>query len=160
MEVLEVARNLCIDMGGHAQAAGFSISPENIPTFKKKILHIVHEKLSGRVLEPKIVVDAHMDAKAVSIEKIKKLKLLEPCGIGNPEPLFLFKNENIQSTRILGKNGDHLKLSIQGIDTLLFKAESNHFALKPGDTISFVGRLSVNEWHGRISPQILIKQVV
>ncbi len=157
---LEEVRHLCIDLGGHALAAGFSIEEVNIPEFTKKIHHIVKSKLVNIILEPKLIVDAKMDISAVTLENIKAIDSLSPFGIENTEPLFLFENAIVRSKNILGKDGKHLKLVLDNnLEALRFSASEKDFALKIGDSICFVAKLGANTWNNTTKPQLIIKSI-
>ncbi len=158
---LEDVRHLCIDLGGHAMAAGFSIEEKNIDIFIKEIGHIVESKLVNIKLVPKIDVDAKMDTTAVRLECITAIEKLSPFGIENPEPLFLFENIFVKSINVLGKEGTHLKLVTENnLECLIFKAKQSDFSIKIGDKVSFVAKLGANTWNNITRPQVLVKEIL
>lgn len=152
--------NLFIDLGGHSGAAGFSIYTKNIAKLKKAITKSINLKLNKINLVPHLDVDAQMQLSAINIKIIKSLESLAPFGIGNPEPLFLFKNIIVQSVKTIGQNNDHLKLKINNIDALFFKHGDLINKIKTLDSISLVASLSLNEWNNSITPQLIIKEIV
>lgn len=82
--------------GGHPFAAGLSLLVENIPLFTDAINQKLRQSLGGINLTPTIQVDlivtvADLD-KELGKELFLELKLLEPCGMGNPVPKLLIKN--------------------------------------------------------------------
>lgn len=151
--------NLFIDLGGHSGAAGFSILTKNISKLKKALTKSVNLKLNKIKLVPHLDVDAQMELGAVNLKNIKALESLSPFGIGNPQPLFLFKNVKVESIRTIGQNNDHLKIKTNNIDCLFFKQGQLINKIKTGDAISFVATLSLNEWNNNISPQLIIKKI-
>ncbi|MFA7301228.1 MAG: single-stranded-DNA-specific exonuclease RecJ [Candidatus Shapirobacteria bacterium] len=152
--------DLFIDLGGHAGAAGFSIYTKNIFKLKKALTKSVNAKLNKINLVPHLDVDAEMQLSAITTKNIKSLESLSPFGIGNPEPLFLFKNIIIQSIRTIGQNNDHLKLKINNIDAIAFKKGELIKKIKIGDNIDLVASLSLNEWNNTLTPQLIIKEIV
>lgn len=170
IEVLRQVSDLLVDVGGHSAAAGFSLKATNIPKFKKKITKIVDQKLQGQILEPVLEVDAEMKLGAVRVDNIKAIQQLEPFGIGNPEPLFLFKNIRVVAKKLLGANQDHLKLKLDDpstkfpenimADAIAFKKGDYDTKIKTGDLISLVARLNLNLWNGNSTPQLVVKDII
>lgn len=100
--------NLFEKLGGHAMAAGFSIKKENLDTLRNEL-----NKNSELVLEnfiEKVKIDCSLDFKLLNYNIVDELKLLEPYGKANPEPLFGTKNVEIKSISIIGKNKNVIKL--------------------------------------------------
>ncbi len=165
IESLREHSDLFVDLGGHAGAAGFSILTKNIAKLKKVLTKSVNLKLKKINLTPHLDVDAQMDLSVVTLKNIKALESLAPFGIGNPEPLFLFKNVIVESIRTLGQNNDHLKL-IVGTDprvcsfsTIGFKMGNLISKIKINDMINIVASLSINEWNNTSTPQLIIKEI-
>lgn len=157
IETLRQHQDLFIDLGGHAAAAGFSLLTKNIPKLKKVLTKSVNLKLNKLKLQPHLDIDAEMNLEAVTLTNIKSVSQLSPFGIGNPEPLFLFKNLKIDGKKIIGSTGDHLKLKFGKIDALAFKKGDLNDALSLGDSVDIVAGLSVNEWNNLQIPQLIIK---
>lgn len=100
--------NLFEKLGGHAMAAGFSIKKENLDTLRNEL-----NKNSELVLEnfiEKVKIDCSLDFKLLNYNIVDELKLLEPYGKANPEPLFGTKDVEIKSISIIGKNKNVIKL--------------------------------------------------
>ena len=168
IEALRIHQDLFIDLGGHSGAAGFSILTKNIPKLKKAIIKSVNLKLKKIKLEPHLDVDAQMTLDAVTLANIKAISKLSPFGIGNPEPLFLFKNVIISFKKVIGSTGDHLKLKFAcppdckavGVDVVAFKKGDLDKDLNIGDSIDIVATLSINDWNNAQIPQMIIKEIV
>lgn len=100
--------NLFEKLGGHAMAAGFSIKKENLGN-----LRIELNKNSDLIPEnfiEKIKIDCSLDFKLLNYNIVEELRLLEPYGKANPEPLFGAKNVEVKSVSIIGKNKNVIKL--------------------------------------------------
>ena len=160
IESLRQHSKLFIDLGGHPGAAGFSILTKNIPKLEKAITKTVNSKLIKINLTPHLDVDAQMELAAVTIKNIKALESLAPFGIGNPEPLFIFKQALVQSIRTIGQTNDHLKLKVDGIDAIAFKKGDLTSKIKVGDQVDIVASLSENTWNNQTTPQLIIKEIV
>ncbi|HEY9813568.1 MAG TPA: DHHA1 domain-containing protein, partial [Candidatus Sericytochromatia bacterium] len=80
--------------GGHPFAAGLSIPVENIPLFTEAINQQLRQLslASGALMMPVIQADLCVTVGDLGKELFRELKLLEPCGMGNPVPKLLIKN--------------------------------------------------------------------
>lgn len=100
--------NLFEKLGGHAMAAGFTININNLD-----ILRVELNKNSGLNSEDfieKVKIDCSLDFKLLNFNIVEELKLLEPYGKANPEPLFGTRNVEIKSLSIIGNNKNVIKL--------------------------------------------------
>lgn len=152
--------DLFVDLGGHPGAAGFSIQEKNISKLHKNITKYANLKLKKYIAESIIDVDAQMLPIAVTLKNINLLNQLEPFGIGNPEPLFLFKKIVIKQKRVIGSNGDHLKLKLDNLDAIAFKKADLYSSLSVGDTVDVVAHLSSNTWNNVTLPQLIVKEII
>lgn len=159
IDTLRQFGNLFIDLGGHVQAAGFTIATANIPRLGRKLVKLVNQQLKDLV-KPAAAVDAQMLPSGATLANYEVIKEFEPFGIGNPEPLFLFKGLEIKSIRVLGQTGDHLKLKFEaGLDAIGFKQGNLATKLRAGEPVSFIASLSANTWNSVTTPQLVIREI-
>lgn len=78
--------------GGHPFAAGLSLLAENIPIFTDAINQRLRQTLGGVNLTPTVQADLIVTVADLGKDLFLELKLLEPCGMGNPIPKLLIKN--------------------------------------------------------------------
>ncbi|AFZ57045.1 single-stranded-DNA-specific exonuclease RecJ [Anabaena cylindrica FACHB-243] len=78
--------------GGHPFAAGLSLLVENIPLFTDAINQKLRQSLGGMNLAPTVTADLEVKVADLGKELFLELKVLEPCGMGNPIPKLLIKN--------------------------------------------------------------------
>ncbi|MBD2678716.1 MULTISPECIES: single-stranded-DNA-specific exonuclease RecJ [Nostoc] len=78
--------------GGHPFAAGLSLPVENIPLFTAAINQQLRQSLGGTTLTPTVQADIVVRVADLGKELFLELKLLEPCGMGNPVPKLLIQN--------------------------------------------------------------------
>jgi len=78
--------------GGHSHAAGLVIAKDNIEDFKRNINRLAHERLSLEDLLPSLEIDMEAGFRDLNEQLISELEMLEPFGVGNPEPLFYTRN--------------------------------------------------------------------
>jgi single-stranded-DNA-specific exonuclease len=84
-------------------------------------------------------------------------------GQGNPEPVVCVENIlcSPRNVRIMGSNQDTLKIEYNGMSYLKFRAKDliekiNKYPADAQLSITIVGRCNLNEWGGRVSPQLFI----
>lgn len=112
-EMTKVAE-LFTKYGGHPMAAGLSMPEENVAEFRTRLNDLA--ALTVEDLKEKIHIDVAMPLSYITPELVGQLRLLEPCGKGNPKPVFADKNLAIRRAWIVGKNRNVLKLLLQGAD--------------------------------------------
>lgn len=101
--------------GGHPFAAGLSLPVANIPLFTEAINQRLKQSLAGSLTLPPIQADLVVTVADLGKDLFWELKLLEPCGMGNPVPKMLVQNcwfentwnQNIQDSQ--GKKVQYIK---------------------------------------------------
>ncbi len=80
--------------GGHPFAAGLSLPAENIPLFTEAINRELRQQIEGnrRIGRPIVQADIICTVEDLGLSLFRELKLLEPCGMGNPSPKILIEN--------------------------------------------------------------------
>ncbi|MBD2036472.1 DHH family phosphoesterase [Leptolyngbya sp. FACHB-321] len=76
--------------GGHPYAAGLSLPVENIPLFTEALNQQARQM--AEMARPSLQADLTVTIAALGKELFQALKLLEPCGMGNPAPKLLIQN--------------------------------------------------------------------
>ena len=147
--------------GGHAMAVGVSMKKDNFEKFKDEFEKYANASDICDII-PIIEVDEEISLKEININSVKELSLLEPFGEANKMPLFLYKNLKIQAIRALSE-GKHIKLTLQDnhfyIDAIGFNLGHLTEEYQIGDKIDVVGTIEINEFNGRESVQINIKDI-
>ncbi len=158
MEALGDLKTFFIKFGGHAQAAGFSVAPENIGGFVKALNERFNSYLP--LPPPQLQLDTNLFPQDINLATCDAIEKLQPFGIGNNKPLFMMENINILKTEPLGSSGKHWKISAQ--DSSLSPFQAIAFDYSPG---TFHGvqdlavRLNLNIWNNRRSPQVIVEHV-
>jgi len=110
-----------LQCGGHAFAAGFSCAQEKIHLLEDSLLASFSEMKQGEKSET-ILVDAELLLDHVSWTTYREVEKLAPFGLGNPKPLFIFKNLLIKNIKNFGKQKNHLELGFENGDGRQVKA--------------------------------------
>ena len=161
INALDECADLLLQHGGHAAAAGFTVSNEHLDALADRLLTLAAEQLAGIELTPALSVDAEIELAQVSWDLEQELARLEPCGYANPQPLLLSRNVQARSQRTVGNNGQHLKLKLSDgqatWDGIAFR--QGEWIGKLPDRVDVVYRLEVNEWNGRRQLQLNIQDI-
>ncbi len=99
--------------GGHPFAAGLSLPVENIPLFTDAVNQQLRQKYSIESLTASPVqADLTISVAELGKNLFQELKLLEPCGMGNPAPKLLILNcwfDNVWNKNIKDWKGQEIK---------------------------------------------------
>ena len=147
--------DLLIRYGGHELAAGLTVSAENIDEFRKKINDYARSSMGDEGAEVRLEIDCEVTGEELSIKLADELSYMEPCGVGNPQPMLLLKNARVSASDPIG-DGKHTKLIIADKTALLFGTSVEEADICAGDTVDVVFRLDVNEFRGVRSEQLLL----
>ena len=159
-DALDRCEPLLAKHGGHAAAAGFTVSVENLPALREQLTALAREQLSHKLLVRKLVIDAELELSALPfLQPI--LTQLEPCGYDNPTPLLLSRDVRVDQHRAVGRDGAHLKLTLaegdRKFDAIAFRM--GHHQPELGERMDVVYRLEENEWNGRINLQLNVQDM-
>jgi single-stranded-DNA-specific exonuclease len=159
LAALREAEHLFEDLGGHAQAAGFTIANDKVPTLAETLERLGAKLLADELLSPSLQIDAEIPFETVGEELGEKLKNLEPYGVGNPEPVFLSRGVGVRESRVVGQEGQHLKLRLkrgaQEVTALWFGWRRFASSLPAGAEVDAVYTVGTDRWNGR--EEIILK---
>ena len=144
----------------HDNAFGASIKIDSLETFLQRSNEDLKDYNFGEnVYDVNLVrtaVDRDIEAIVYDIDKYYKL-----WGQNCNEPLIFISDINItrNDVNIIGKNNDTVKFMKNGITYIKFFAKDmiEELADLVDIKIEVIGKVSVNEWMGRKSPQIMIE---
>jgi len=94
-----------------------------------------------------------------TIGLIRELNMLEPLGLGNPEPLFGARMLNVLSPKIVGAKHVRMKLCQRScrVDTIGFDMGGFIDNFDPYEAIDAVFTPTVNEWNGGKYLQLVLR---
>lgn len=108
---LHAALHRCGDLleryGGHRMAAGLTVRRERIDAFRQRFRTVAREELAQDDLGPEQRVDLVIGLDEMSHDLERLCRHLEPCGVGNPGPVFGITGARLEGARRVGTN--HLK---------------------------------------------------
>ncbi|KPN62596.1 single-stranded-DNA-specific exonuclease RecJ [Aliiroseovarius crassostreae] len=147
--------------GGHKMAAGLSLSRDQLEPAMNRLSDLLAKQGAGLQGAADLRLDGVLMPSAVTVDLIEELEQAGPFGASAPAPRFAFPDVQILFAKRVGQN--HLKLSFGDgmgtrIDAISFGAFDgplgplleNH----AGRRFHLAGKLEVNHWQGRSSPQL------
>lgn len=114
--------HLLTGFGGHPFAAGLSLPAKDLPMFRAAINQQYRQKMGTALARPAIQVDLSVTVAQLGQGLFQELKLLEPCGMGNPVPKLLIQNcwfEDVWHQKLkdrMGAKVGYIKASFQLCD--------------------------------------------
>jgi single-stranded-DNA-specific exonuclease len=111
LEAIESCRDLFSRYGGHAHACGFAMPTANIEPLRARLDAFARARLTLADFEPVLDVDAELHFEDISPELFQALRLLEPYGVGNPQPVFSARGAKLTAPPRILKD-KHLKLKL------------------------------------------------
>lgn len=162
-EALDKHKKYLEKYGGHELAAGFSAKKESIEEFKKDITQFANDTISKEQLTPKLEVEVLLDTHDITNKLVLDLAKLEPLGYGNKKPYICLMNLDIKKKYVIGKEGNHLKLFVQGsvddyLTLLLFGCNEDVETLQEGKCIDVIGYPDINVWNGKETMQFTVRE--
>jgi len=161
-KALEHCQDCLQKFGGHDLAAGLSVAPEMIETFRKEINAYAKNTLTEEDFTPLLYIDSELPAQYININTAEKLSILEPYGMGNASPLFYAKKMTVSQVRSLSE-GKHVKLSLRSgdfsVDAVGFNMGELNQTLKSDDVIDIAFNLDINIYRGMRQLQVLLKDI-
>jgi single-stranded-DNA-specific exonuclease len=155
--------DLIARFGGHAMAAGLTISRANLDRFAKAFDAEV-TRWAGQSTADMVETDGELSVEEIALDTAQALRAGGPWGQAFPEPCFdgVFA---VRNARVVGER--HLKMWVEvprtgrSFDAIAFNhiAERDGF-VPPEGSVQLVYRLDVNEYQGERRLQLLVDHVL
>lgn len=150
---------LIIKFGGHAMAAGLSLSPDKFNLFRDCLTAEMEKQLAGFALEGSVLSDGELDKDAFGLNFAKELQQGGPWGQLFPEPIFDGVFE-ILDQRLVGKH--HLKLQLlhedggEALDAIAFNVDLATWPNQRVRRVHVAYKLDINVFRNRERLQLLV----
>ncbi|MCL1929699.1 single-stranded-DNA-specific exonuclease RecJ [Candidatus Saccharibacteria bacterium] len=153
-EAVAATSKWLIKCGGHDAAAGVTIETVKLPEWRKAINEYYKDLgLKNQAAHLRVREDVEIESLSeLTVELARDLEVLEPFGLANERPIFKLKNQAAKFVDKIGKESNHLKLTIidkgqTELKLLAFEPPKEWF-VEPGDKIDLWVNLEINEWRG------------
>ncbi|MDV2856729.1 single-stranded-DNA-specific exonuclease RecJ [Oceanimonas sp. CAM02] len=153
---------LITKFGGHAMAAGLSLTKNALTPFKAAFEQMVDEWVSPELLAGEILSDGELSVTELNLELAEQLRFAGPWGQAFPEPVFDGEFRIIQQ-RLVGDK--HLKMVLSPdegrtvIDAIAFNVDLGIWPNAAIQKVQLVYKPDVNEWKGRRQLQLLVERL-
>lgn len=157
--ILRKAEKYLDKLGGHKQAAGFTVAKNEWDSFMVAVQN--QEVIQAQAVEQE--ADAVVSPWVLTSQTVRMLMDLEPFGEGNKQPQIVIPALRIVDMRTVGKSGDHAKftfetegMEIDGIGFGLGEVIKDFNGVECADVL---GVLEENEFRGRKRLQMRILDI-
>ena len=146
--------------GGHAMAAGLTLTASGLEAFRAAFDQVVREQLKKEDLDQRLETDGSLLATDMTLVLAEHIREAGPWGHHFPEPMFdgVFR---VLQQRIVGQR--HLKVVLMepqsglAIDGIQFNADLSMWPNEGIKSVRAVYKLDVNEFRGQQSVQLMIE---
>ncbi len=175
--IIRKFEDILIDVGGHPQAAGFTVETSKIGLLESRLTDFFQKNNLKKKQDKNIYIDMVLNLTEITGDLYAKLLLLEPFGVGNTEPVFLSKNIMIAGFSLVGRERNHLKMKLKisenitannnfshdlehdFIEAIGFKMGEISSQFNPDRKIDILYSLDENTWNSKTRLQLRLKDV-
>lgn len=149
--------------GGHELAAGFSVDLNQIDALHQALRDHAKGLPEFQPGVRQLELFAELSGADLTVEHVSALNQLEPFGMGNPQPVFGLLGVMVQECSVIGKTGEHLRLTVTTKDhakltALAFGCASRKEELAPGTLIDLAFTAQADSYQGRTSVKLMVKE--
>lgn len=159
----QAPEGLLTRFGGHAMAAGLTLAKQDLEQFEVLFLSALEDMVDKNVLQQELVSDGELNSNEFTLELTELLATAAPWGQAFFEPYF-HGEFTVKAIRSVGQQQDHLRLTVEldngkQITAMAFRQYQPDW-LKVGDKAVLCYRLSVNEFRGDKTVQMLVDTLI
>jgi len=158
-DLIASASDILISYGGHPMAAGVKLQSDRVSEFRRTIAQNF-EIIVGDILpSPKVIIDAALPFKSISVDFINDFLRLAPFGSGNPKLLFASRGVELVNDKTIGKEKNHRKLTLaDSAGTLQDILWWNSIGIElPESTFDVAYSLALSKYNNQSQPQLTLK---
>ena len=148
--------------GGHAFAAGFTLSRERLPELRERFEQLVSERLTPGGTTPQLTLDADLTLGECDLALTDWMERLAPFGLENAEPTFRVRDVTVSTIARVG-DGKHLRLAVQDAtgsgEAIGFGMGERAAELQRQRRCDLAFTPGRNDWMGQSRVQLRIKGV-
>jgi single-stranded-DNA-specific exonuclease len=108
-DVLEACSDHVVSFGGHAGAAGCTVTEAAFPALARAFVDETRRALLEAETTPILEVDLELPFRQIRAALVEELELLAPHGAANPPALFVTRGVRVAGNpRVMGRGREHL----------------------------------------------------
>lgn len=158
---LNQQREQLLSFGGHHMAVGLTVAMAQLPAVQAGLEAIATAQELAEHTTEALAIDLKLDLAQLTPELLAAWQQLAPFGVDNPQPLVAITPDKIDHVQTMGATQQHLKCQIHADQAQLtvigFQQGERVADLQQADQATFVGSLGTNEWQGRTTLQLVLK---
>jgi len=161
-----VAAGLLLKGGGHAMAAGITISPDKLAPFRAYLEETLHGAVETARREDSLLIDGAVTAGGANVAMLTDIARAGPFGAGHSEPVFALPGHTIAYAEEVGQA--HVRTRLRAGDGTMLNAIAFRSAGKPlgqalianrGRSVHAAGTLSIDRWNGEERVQLRVMDI-
>lgn len=158
LDAVSKCSDLLLGFGGHKEALGLSLKPEELEALKGRLDEVTPEVIVTDDISYDLDInDMKLDKSLWGI--VNEIKQYEPYGAGNPKPICRISDMRLgdkygNTYKVMGKNSEHVKLIGADLNVLYFNGAAKYKALGSPKTVSAIGTLGINVFNGKRNLQL------
>ncbi|MBL7981654.1 MAG: single-stranded-DNA-specific exonuclease RecJ [Flavobacteriales bacterium] len=164
-EAINACSDLLEQFGGHMYAAGLTMALDQVGPFRERFEQVVRGTIAPHMRIPEEEVDLEITLKDLDQPLVRILHHMAPYGPANMRPVFLTRGlVDTGNARLVGD--DHIKMCLchpdepkRWFDAIAFKQGRYMELVKSGRPLSVLYTVEENEWNGRRTVQLNIKDI-
>lgn len=164
VKLMQSVSHLLTQFGGHEEAGGFTTTRDSVhfleEEFNKSYQETKHE-VSKRVTE--ISYDMELQLSDVTMENYYALRQMAPFGMGNPKPVFAFKNIIPTTVSQFGKTKEHLEVCLgPKVRAISWYANPESFTekIEAGKPLTLLAEFDHSVFRGKEELRLMIVDVI
>lgn len=160
VEALSACSDLLEKFGGHELAAGLTVRRDKLEEFSQRINAYARECFREGTPAPILEADCELTPREIQAELVEEMYALEPYGTANPTPVFVTYRARVADVSAVGA-GKHIRFQLEiggeSVTAMYFRHGLSDIDVYPGDRIDVMYTLDINEFQGRRSLQMILK---
>lgn len=155
---IEACQQHLIQFGGHAYAAGITLSEDQYEPFKAAFEAHVRQTLKPEQQEPTITYDIEIGVQMLDTKTFRLLQRFQPFGPDNAEPVFLLRRVRLSDLQCVGSEGAHLKGKLGYLPFIAFRM-GQLLEMAKASMVDVLVTLSMNHFNEKASLQLQLKDM-
>lgn len=152
--LIESAGDTFVSGGGHKASGGFTLADHAVFDFEERMARALASLPEEEMQDRFAHADGELFASDATKEFLQRLERLSPFGMGNPKPVFAFRDVTVTRVSWFGKGEEHLKVTIShdrtSLEAISFYAKrelgKGSANLAEGARVSILGSLERDQF--------------
>jgi len=148
--------------GGHKMAAGLGLCEENIAMFRDAINESA-KRVDPKDFIPKEQISGILDCSTIDLELLDLLENFEPYGEANHRPIFLLKDAEVVSIKLMGADKSHSRIEVRQFahqrKTVELIAFRTVYEMPQNKKITCSYTVTKNVFNSKVKPQLLVNKI-